>query len=250
MSIEINLSGNVALVTGANSPIGLAIASELKKAGAELILAVNNNDANVKSFTNSVPATILSADLRNPQEVEKLIAETFDINHQLDIVVNNAAIQNVENLSEIDSDSWDAVLETNLRSVHLVMRAALPALEKSKNASVVNIVSIEGHQPARGHSHYSASKAALLMLTKSAALEYANLGIRVNSVSPGLIDDGNLKERWPEGLDRWLNSAPLGRVGDPKDIADAVVFLSSPMASWVTGSDLVVDGGISTNATW
>ena len=130
------------------------------------------------------------------------------------------------------------------------MRAALPALEKSKNASVVNIVSIEGHQPARGHSHYSASKAALLMLTKSAALEYANLGIRVNSVSPGLIDDGNLKERWPEGLDRWLNSAPLGRVGDPKDIADAVVFLSSPMASWVTGSDLVVDGGISTNATW
>ena len=88
------------------------------------------------------------------------------------------------------------------------------------------------------------------MLTKSAALEYANLGIRVNSVSPGLIDDGNLKERWPEGHDRWLNSAPLGRVGDPKDIADAVVFLSSPMASWVTGSDLVVDGGISTNATW
>ena len=128
MSIEINLSGNVALVTGANSPIGLAIASELKKAGAELILAVNNNDANAKSFTNSVPATILSADLRNPQEVEKLIAETFDINHQLDIVVNNAAIQNVENISEIDSDSWDAVLETNLRSVHLVMRAALPAL--------------------------------------------------------------------------------------------------------------------------
>ena len=185
MSIEINLSGNVALVTGANSPIGLAIASELKKAGAELILAVNNNDANAKSFTNSVPATILSADLRNPQEVEKLIAETFDINHQLDIVVNNAAIQNVENISEIDSDSWDAVLETNLRSVHLVMRAALPALEKSKNASVVNIVSIEGHQPARGHSHYSTSKAALLMLTKSAALEYANLGIRVNSVSPG-----------------------------------------------------------------
>ena len=250
MSIEIDLSGNVALVTGANSPIGLAIASELKKAGADLILAVNNNDANAKSFTNSVPATILSADLRNPQEVEKLIAETFDINHQLDIVVNNAAIQNVENLSEIDSDSWDAVLETNLRSVHLVMRAALPALEKSKNASVVNIVSIEGHQPARGHSHYSTSKAALLMLTKSAALEYANLGIRVNSVSPGLIDDGNLKERWPEGLDRWLNSVPLGRVGDPKDIADAVVFLSSPMASWVTGSDLVVDGGISTNATW
>ena len=250
MSIEIDLSGNVALVTGANSPIGLAIASKLKKAGAELILAVHNNDDNVKSFTNSVPATILSADLRNPHEVEKLISGTLKVSNQLDIIVNNAALQNVENLSEIDADSWDAVLETNLRSIHLVMRAALPALEKSENATVVNVVSIEGHQPARGHSHYSTSKAGLLMLTKSAALEYADLGIRVNSVSPGLIDDGNLKDRWPEGIDRWLDSAPLGRVGAPEDIADAVVFLSSSLAQWITGSDLLVDGGISTNASW
>ena len=88
------------------------------------------------------------------------------------------------------------------------------------------------------------------MLTKSAALEYADLGIRVNSVSPGLIDDGNLKDRWPEGIDRWLDSAPLGRVGTPEDIAGAVVFLSSSLAQWITGSDLLVDGGISTNATW
>ena len=114
----------------------------------------------------------------------------------------------------------------------------------------MNIASIEGHQPAKGHSHYSTSKAGLLMLTKSAALEYADFGIRVNSVSPGLIDDGNLEERWPEGLNRWLNSVPLGRAGSPKDVADAVIFLSSPMARWITGSDLVVDGGVSTNATW
>ena len=130
------------------------------------------------------------------------------------------------------------------------MRAAIPVLEKSANASIVNIASIEGHQPARGHSHYSTSKAGLLMLTKSAALEYADLGIRVNSVSPGLIDDGNLKDRWPEGIDRWLDSAPLSRVGTPEDIAGAVVFLSSSLAHWITGSDLLVDGGISTNATW
>ena len=130
------------------------------------------------------------------------------------------------------------------------MRAAIPVLEKSDHASIVNVASIEGHQPARGHSHYSTSKAGLLMLTKSAALEYADFGVRVNSVSPGLIDDGNLEERWPEGLNRWLDSVPLGRAGSPKDVADAVIFLSSPMARWITGSDLVVDGGISTNATW
>ncbi len=131
MSIEIDLSGNVALVTGANSPIGLAIASELKEAGAELILAIHNSDDDVKTLASSIPATILSADLRNSREVEGLISETLETGNQLDIIVNNAALQNVENLVETDSDSWDAVLETNLRSVHLLMRAAIPALEKS-----------------------------------------------------------------------------------------------------------------------
>ena len=171
MSVEIDLSGNVALVTGANSPIGLAIASGLKEAGAELILATHNNDDNVKTLTDSIPATILSADLRNPLQIDKLISKILEVGNQLDIIVNNAALQNVEKLVETDSDSWDAVLETNLRSVHLLMRAAIPALEKSANASIVNIASIEGHQPAKGHSHYSTSKAGLLMLTKSAALE-------------------------------------------------------------------------------
>ena len=120
MSIEIDLSGNVALVTGANSPIGLAIASELKEAGAELILAIHNSDNNVKTLASSIPATILNADLRNPREVERLISETLEVDNQLDIIVNNAALQNVEKLVETDSDSWDAVLETNLRSIHLL----------------------------------------------------------------------------------------------------------------------------------
>ena len=110
MSVEIDLSGNVALVTGANSPIGLAIASGLKEAGAELILATHNNDKDVKMLTSSIPATILSADLRDPHEVEGLISETLEATNQLDIIVNNAALQNVEKLVEIDSDSWDAVL--------------------------------------------------------------------------------------------------------------------------------------------
>ena len=250
MSVDIDLRGNVALVTGANSSIGTAIASKLEEAGAEVVRAIHNNTDNLESFYGSVPEKTLSADLRNPEEIENLISETLEICNQLDFIVNNAALQNVENISEIDSAKWDAVLETNLRSIHLVMRSAASALSKSKNPSIINVASIEAHQPAIGHSHYSTSKAALLMLTKSAALEYSDFGIRVNSVSPGLIDDGNLEDRWPEGVHRWLSSVPLKRVGDPSDVADAVLFLTSPMARWITGSDLIVDGGVSTNSTW
>ena len=105
-------------------------------------------------------------------------------------------------------------------------------------------------QPAPGHGHYAAAKAALVMLTRSAALEYGPRGIRVNSVSPGLIDDGSLSDRWPEGVERWLVAAPLGRLGTPEDVAGAVAFLASPQASWISGTDLVVDGGVMTRPTW
>ena len=250
MTLSIDLQGNVALVTGANSPIGLAIASNLEEAGAQVVLATHNNTDNLESFYGSIPEKVLSADLRSPESIENLISETLAITNQLDLIVNNAALQNVVNLFEIDSQEWDAVLETNLRSIHLIMKEARQALSESRNPSIVNIASIEAHQPPKGHSHYSDSKAALLMLTKSAALEYSNFGIRVNSVSPGLIDDGHLKDRWPEGVDRWLRSAPLEKMGDPNDVANAVVFLASPMASWITGADLIVDGGISVNSTW
>ena len=116
--------------------------------------------------------------------------------------------------------------------------------------AVVNVASVEAHQPAIGHGHYAVSKAGLIMLTRAAALEYGPDGIRVNSVSPGLIDDGTLAERWPDGVERWLAAAPLRRIGTPGDVADAVTFLVSPMARWVTGADLVVDGGILAVPTW
>src|SRR5690606_36155091 len=116
--------------------------------------------------------------------------------------------------------------------------------------AVVNIASIEGRQPAPGHAHYAASKAALLMFTKAAALELGSLGIRVNAVSPGLVHREGIEEAWPEGVERWQSAAPLKRLGQPADIADAALFLASDAARWITGAELVVDGGVSTRPTW
>ena len=149
--------------------------------------------------------------------------------------------------------AWDAVLDVNLRAIHLLVRAAADALAANggeQGGSVVNVASIEAHQPAPGHGHYAAAKAALVMLTRSAALEYGTRAIRVNSVSPGLVDDGGLSDRWPEGVERWLAAAPLGRLGTPEDVAEAVAFLASPQATWISGTDLVVDGGVLARPTW
>ena len=129
-------------------------------------------------------------------------------------------------------------------------RLMAPQPRTERTAAIVNVSSIEGLQPAFDHSHYAASKAAVLMHTRAAALELGPAGIRVNSVSPGLIDAEGLAESWPEGVERWHAAAPLERLGLPADVADAVLFLAAPAARWITGANLVVDGGVLAHNTW
>jgi len=121
---------------------------------------------------------------------------------------------------------------------------------RGDGGAIVNIASIEGLQPAFDHSHYAASKAAVIMHTRAAALELGRAGIRVNSVSPGVIEAPGIEESWPEGVARWRAAAPLERLGHPSDVADAVLFLVSPAARWITGANLVVDGGVLARNTW
>jgi len=143
------------------------------------------------------------------------------------------------------------VLDANLKSVHLCTQvAAARMIERGEGGAIVNIASIEGSDPASGHSHYATSKAGLLMLTRASALEYGRAGIRCNAISPGLIDRDGLAERWPEGVERWLDKAPLGRLGTAEDVAAAVLFLLGPDASWISGANLVVDGGMSAVSRW
>jgi len=146
---------------------------------------------------------------------------------------------------------WRAVMAANLDSAFFVTQAAAGRLRAiGSGGAIVNIASIEGSEPAAGHGHYATSKAGLLMLTRAAALEYGPDGIRCNAISPGLIDRDGLAASWPEGVARWLDKVPLGRTGVATDVANAVLFLLSPAAHWISGANLVVDGGMSTVSRW
>jgi 3-oxoacyl-[acyl-carrier protein] reductase len=141
------------------------------------------------------------------------------------------------------------VLATNVGGVAELIRTAAPALAATAG-SVVAIASIEAVQPAPDHVAYGASKAALVQLVRGAAAELGPRDVRVNAVAPGLIARPGLERDWPEGVERWLAAAPLARLGTPSDVADACLFLASPLARWITGAVLVVDGGVLTRPTW
>jgi NAD(P)-dependent dehydrogenase (short-subunit alcohol dehydrogenase family) len=248
------LEGQVALVTGAGGGIGRGIALRFAEQGAAAVaLHCRTGVAAAEEVADRVRelgalAVVLQADLRDADACRELVHEAAAWGGGLTALVNNAGVQPVRALPGMTAAEWREVVDTNLTSVFAGTQAAAEVM--ADGGSVTHIASIEAHHPAVGHAHYSASKAAVVMHARSAALEYGPRGIRVNSVSPGLIDRDGLAQDWPEGVQRWLRKAPLGRLGRPEDIGDACVFLASPLASWVTGQDLVVDGGVSARPTW
>jgi NAD(P)-dependent dehydrogenase (short-subunit alcohol dehydrogenase family) len=149
-------------------------------------------------------------------------------------------------------DEWDSVVDANLRSVFLCTQAAAHQMiaqgadDAPNTRAIVNVATIEAVNPAPNHSHYDAAKGGVLMHTRASAFELAAHGIRVNAVSPGLIWREGIEESWPDGVERWLKAAPLTRLGMPDDVADACLFLASSAARWITGANLLVDGGVMT----
>ena len=242
-----DLSGRVALVTGASGNLGGGIAARLADAGARIVAHAHSNRAAAEALVERLgDGDVVEADLSRPADVAALFDDVTP-----DIVVNNAARQPVEALASLSIDDWREVMGANLDGAFLVTQAAATHWRRqSRPGSIVNIASIEGSDPAEGHAHYSTSKAGLLMFTRAAALEYGPDGIRVNAVSPGLIDREGLEDDWPEGVERWRARAPLARLGTANDVADAVLFLSSPAARWISGANLVVDGGMSARSRW
>lgn len=241
----LSLAGQRILVTGASGHLGQGIARRLAEAGGRILIHYNRDSASARSLAADLNADEpLQADLGDEKAVDAMLEAA-----QPTMVVNNAAAQPVEPLAGMDLAAWRRVLAANLDGAFLVTQRAAQAWGDDGGA-IVNIASIEGADPASGHAHYATSKAGLLMFTRAAALEYGSRGIRINAVSPGLIDRDGLADDWPDGVTRWLERAPLGCLGTPQDVADAVLFLLSPAARWISGANLVVDGGMSAQSRW
>ncbi|WP_043685754.1 SDR family NAD(P)-dependent oxidoreductase [Streptomyces xylophagus] len=255
------LEGQVALVTGAGGGIGRGIALRFAEEGAAAV-AVHCRTAveaagEVASRVRELGAraVVLQADLTDEDACRGLVREAAEWGGgRLTALVNNAGVQPTQPLDGMTAADWRAVVDANLLSVFACTQAAAEVMREQHGegggGTVTHIASIEASAPAPLHAHYSASKAAVVMHARSAALEYGPYGIRVNTVSPGLIDREGLAEAWPEGVRRWREAAPTGRLGRPEDVGDACVFLASSLASWITGHDLVVDGGVLARPTW
>lgn len=256
LSALLSLAGQSALVTGASGNIGRGIAERLAEAGAGILVhyctdvaAAEETVARIRSMGGH--ATAVRGDLSDNASIDSMFAQFDREGVLVTRLVNNAGTYGVQDLEGLSGDEWKASLRANLDSAFLTGQAAARRMiDNNIGGAIVNIASIEGSDPAAGHAHYASAKAGLLMLTRACALEYGARGIRCNAVSPGLIERPGIADNWPDGVARWRDKAPLQRLGRVEDVANAVLYLLSDAASWVSGAEIKVDGGMSAVSRW
>jgi glucose 1-dehydrogenase len=249
-----DLRGTVAVVTGASGGIGAGVARRFAAAGAAVVLGYRHGAERAAALgaelaENGGRAVTVAADVTDPGGCATVMAEAHERFGRLDAVVGCAGVQPVTALPEMTEADWRSVAGSQLDGAFHTVQAAAAVLA-ADGGSITLIASVEGTRPARGHAHYASAKAGVIMLARSAALEYGAAGIRVNTVSPGLIERPGLDRQWPAGVARWRDASPLGRLGRAEEVGDACVFLASPLARWITGHDLVVDGGMGVAPAW
>lgn len=244
-----SLDGKVLLVTGGGRGIGRAIALTAAEAGADVAVAVSRDVAAAEAVAAEIrsmgrKAAAYQTDVADPGACETLIASTIADLGRLDVLVNNAGITRDGLVIRMSDADWDAVLDTNLKGAFNCSRSALKRMLRQKSGRIINITSVVGLTGNAGQVNYSASKAGMIGLTKALAREAAPRGITCNAIAPGWIET-RMTEGLPESLQvDWKGKIPLGRFGRPEDVADAVVFLASDRAAYITGQVLAVDGGM------
>ena len=235
-----SLQGKTALVTGGSRGIGRAIALELARGGAEVVVGYRSGAEEAEAVAKEAGGRAVEADVSDPEQAKRLVEEAGD----LDILVNNAGLTRDGLLARMPDDDWRDVIETNLSSVFYTCRAVTRGMMKKRAGSIVNVSSIVGVHGNWGQTNYGASKAGIIGFTKSLARELGSRGVRANVVAPGYVNT-RLTEVLPEEAQQaMLANTPLGRLGDPEDIAGAVRFLCSDEAAFITGEVLLVDGGL------
>ena len=244
------LTDKVALVTGGASGIGRATALAMAREGAAVVVSdIDSEGGNetANRIRKIGSAAFLYSDVTDTHSVDALINETVDLFGRLDCAVNNAGVSNSGGVRthETPEADYDFVMNVNLKGVWLCMRRQIRQMLAQGSGSIVNMASGGGLVGVHGLSAYTASKHGVVGLTKTAAIEYAADGIRVNCVCPGYVKTSMTRHRWvdPERLERMIAKEPIGRLGEPHEVAAAVVWLSSEAASFVTGHPMVVDGG-------
>jgi len=235
-----SLDGKTALVTGASKGIGRAIAIELAAAGAAVVVGYRTGKDDAETLAEELGARAVQADVSDPAEAKRLVEEAGD----LDILVNNAGVTRDGVLARMADEDWRAVIETNLSSVFYTCRAVSRSMMRRRAGSIVNVSSIVGVHGNWGQTNYAASKAGIIGFTKSLARELGSRNVRANVVAPGYVRTQLTDVLPEEATQAMLSNTPLGRLGEPSDVAGAVRFLCSDEASFITGEVLLVDGGL------
>lgn len=243
----LNLQDKVAVVTGASRGIGAGVARRFAAAGARVVVHYRSGETEAGELIASLraagsEAAAYAAELTDRSAVDALFDRVVRDMGGVDVLVNNAGTFPTGKLVDLGADDWRDMFRANTETAFFCLQAA--AQRMPRGGAIVNIASIGALSPGPEHSHYNSAKAAVLMLTRSAAQELGAAGIRVNAVSPGVIGRPGIEEDWPEGVRRWRARAPLKRLGTPEDVADACLFLAAPASRWISGHNLVVDGGV------
>jgi 3-oxoacyl-[acyl-carrier protein] reductase len=235
-----SLEGKLALVTGGSRGIGRAIALELGRAGAEVVVGYRTGREEAESVAAAIGGRALEADVSDAESAKALVEAAGDV----DVLVNNAGLTRDGLLVRMSDEDWRTVIDTNLSSVFYTCRAAARPMMRKRAGSIVNVSSIVGVHGNGGQTNYAASKAGIIGFTKSLARELGSRNVRANVVAPGYVTTQLTDVLPPEATDAMLANTPLGRLGDPEDVAGAVRFLCSDAAAFVTGDVLLVDGGL------
>ena len=240
-----DFTGRVALVTGAARGLGRAVAARLHERGASVAVNVRDTErAATAAREIGERALAVPGDLAAAGVPDDIVGRTLDRFGRIDILVNNAALPLTTRFEQVTAEEWRQALEVNLTAPFLLIKAVLPAMKAKRYGRIVNIASVIGLIGNAGQCNYGASKAGVIGLTKSAARELASRGITVNAVAPGFIETAMTAKISPEAREALLKQIPLASLGQPEDVASAVLFFASPAACYITGQVLAVDGGM------